>query len=234
MWRNIPSTCPRWVLEVVLRHVDQEASLVEAHLHKLEEHGFLNYFGTQRFGTQVIRGYHVGSALLSHDFPRAVRALPGRDLSHGQRTPTFWLKPHELSPSVWLHMAQLLFLDHEVSIIWVFIIFKFICFLRMVAVVETRGFIGCNLNLQLLRDESKTTETERRGDKAGQGLLDDVCASCHLRAKSEKPQRSDSSSLVDALLCGWSLPVMALGFRATSFDDAAKIVIQAQYPRARF
>ncbi|CAK9008927.1 Pseudouridylate synthase 7 homolog, partial [Durusdinium trenchii] len=59
--------------QVVLRHVDQEASLVEAHLHKLEEHGFLNYFGTQRFGTQVIRGYHVGSALLSHDFPRAVR-----------------------------------------------------------------------------------------------------------------------------------------------------------------
>ncbi|CAK9081204.1 unnamed protein product [Durusdinium trenchii] len=63
--------------QVVLRHVDQEASLVEAHLHKLEEHGFLNYFGTQRFGTQVIRGYHVGSALLSHDFPRAVRLILG-------------------------------------------------------------------------------------------------------------------------------------------------------------
>ncbi|CAK9084338.1 unnamed protein product, partial [Durusdinium trenchii] len=105
-----------------------------------------------------------------------------------------------------------------VSIIWVFIIFKFICFLRMVAVVETRGFIGCNLNLQLLRDESKTTETERRVF---------LTMSVPARKRLER-------SLCTIARCGWSLPVMALGFRATSFDDAAKIVIQAQYPRARF
>lgn len=44
----------------------QEASLVEAHLHKLEEHGFLNYFGTQRCGQTP-----------SHSKPRLTRPMFG-------------------------------------------------------------------------------------------------------------------------------------------------------------
>merc|ERR1711879_132350 len=47
----------------------------------LEEKGFMNYFGTQRFGSQLIRGYQVGAALLSHDFSRAVRLILG-DLTY--------------------------------------------------------------------------------------------------------------------------------------------------------
>ncbi|CAJ1363228.1 unnamed protein product [Effrenium voratum] len=43
----------------------------------LERRGFLNYFGTQRFGSQMIRSYHVGAAILAQDLPRALRLQLG-------------------------------------------------------------------------------------------------------------------------------------------------------------
>ncbi|OLP93059.1 Pseudouridylate synthase 7-like [Symbiodinium microadriaticum] len=67
---------------VVLRMVPEQAllspsSAAQEACRSLAESGFLNYFGPQRFGSQVIRSFHVGAAILRHQFDRAVRLILG-------------------------------------------------------------------------------------------------------------------------------------------------------------
>ncbi|CAE7606129.1 PUS7 [Symbiodinium natans] len=67
---------------VVLRLVPEEVllaphSAAQEACRSLAGSGFLNYFGPQRFGSQLIRAFHVGAAVLRHQFDRAVRLVLG-------------------------------------------------------------------------------------------------------------------------------------------------------------
>ncbi|CAL1130828.1 unnamed protein product, partial [Cladocopium goreaui] len=53
------------------------SDLVERRCESLKARGFLNYFGPQRFGSQLIRSDQIGAALLEHDFSRALRLILG-------------------------------------------------------------------------------------------------------------------------------------------------------------
>ncbi|CAE8633309.1 unnamed protein product [Polarella glacialis] len=72
----------------VLRGVPPEAfegetSTVARCCQSVSERGFVNYFGPQRFGSQMIRSFHVGSAILERRFDDAVRLILGDASSLG-------------------------------------------------------------------------------------------------------------------------------------------------------
>eukprot|EP00439_Symbiodinium_sp_Y106_P041469 s3378_g5.t1 len=67
---------------VVLRMVPEQellspSSAAQEACRSLVRSGFLNYFGPQRFGSQVIHSFHVGAAILRHQFDHAVRLILG-------------------------------------------------------------------------------------------------------------------------------------------------------------
>merc|ERR1712242_379972 len=57
---------------------------LDSRFQRVAKHGFANYFGLQRFGSQRIRSFHVGAAILSKRFDDAVRLLLGDGSSLGQ------------------------------------------------------------------------------------------------------------------------------------------------------
>ena len=62
-------------------------STVGSALTQLTQHGFLNYFGTQRFGTFEIGTQEVGMKILKGDFEGAVKSLLAFDPAHLQVAP---------------------------------------------------------------------------------------------------------------------------------------------------
>jgi TruD family tRNA pseudouridine synthase len=59
---------------IVLRQITADEHLVEESLKSVQEKGFLNYYGLQRFGNcQEIPTYEIGKALLRSNFKEAVR-----------------------------------------------------------------------------------------------------------------------------------------------------------------
>lgn len=51
------------------REVDAEDDVIEKAVMSLKENGFLNYFGTQRFGTSVVAPTHmIGKAIMQSDW----------------------------------------------------------------------------------------------------------------------------------------------------------------------
>jgi len=58
--------------KIRIRDVNCEASEIENILRSIEQNGFINYFGTQRFGYTVGKyNQEIGLALMQHDFRRA-------------------------------------------------------------------------------------------------------------------------------------------------------------------
>ncbi|CAE8653201.1 unnamed protein product [Polarella glacialis] len=64
-------------------HLRGETSTVARCCQSVSERGFVNYFGPQRFGSQMIRSFHVGSAILERRFDDAVRLILGDASSLG-------------------------------------------------------------------------------------------------------------------------------------------------------
>jgi tRNA pseudouridine13 synthase len=61
---------------IVLRNLSTTAeSVVQASLREVSTHGFVNYFGLQRFGTSQVGTYEVGKALLLGQWENAVRLI---------------------------------------------------------------------------------------------------------------------------------------------------------------
>ncbi len=61
--------------EVVLRNVDGDGKAVDAAFEALREHGFVNYFGLQRFGTTNVPTSDVGLALIKEDWKGAIEII---------------------------------------------------------------------------------------------------------------------------------------------------------------
>merc|ERR1719483_275296 len=57
---------------IVLRNVTASKDTVDQAIESLKAHGFINYFGMQRFGTTGIPTHSVGKALLSGDWNKAI------------------------------------------------------------------------------------------------------------------------------------------------------------------
>eukprot|EP00930_Biecheleria_cincta_P055608 TRINITY_DN4191_c0_g2_i2.p1 TRINITY_DN4191_c0_g2~~TRINITY_DN4191_c0_g2_i2.p1 ORF type:complete len:811 (+),score=196.03 TRINITY_DN4191_c0_g2_i2:36-2468(+) len=64
---------------VALRGIGDAAAAAAAKeaFSTIEAGGFLNYFGLQRFGTRAVGTHHIGAAIISRDYSRAVRLLLG-------------------------------------------------------------------------------------------------------------------------------------------------------------
>ncbi|KAI0023197.1 pseudouridine synthase [Xylariomycetidae sp. FL0641] len=62
-------------------------SALDTALGQLSQHGFINYFGTQRFGTHAIGTQEIGKKILKGDFEDAVRALLSFDPSLADKDP---------------------------------------------------------------------------------------------------------------------------------------------------
>ena len=61
---------------IVLRNVKAEKKEdVEAAMKNLKEHGFINYYGMQRFGTSTVRTSDIGLAIIREDFKLAVELI---------------------------------------------------------------------------------------------------------------------------------------------------------------
>ncbi|XP_059473464.1 pseudouridylate synthase 7 homolog [Neocloeon triangulifer] len=58
--------------QIVLRNVTGSDEQIELSMKSLQEKGFLNYFGLQRFGTQSIPTFYIGRALVSGNWQEAV------------------------------------------------------------------------------------------------------------------------------------------------------------------
>ncbi|KAI2637468.1 pseudouridine synthase [Xylaria nigripes] len=54
-------------------------STIDSAINQLSQHGFINYYGTQRFGTHQIGTHEVGMKILKEDFAGAVQALLSYD-----------------------------------------------------------------------------------------------------------------------------------------------------------
>lgn len=53
----------------MLRQVEGDESTIESSLESLKEHGFINYYGLQRFGnSSAIPTHKIGEALIKGDF----------------------------------------------------------------------------------------------------------------------------------------------------------------------
>jgi tRNA pseudouridine13 synthase len=60
---------------VVLRSISNFGNELHSALHCLQDRGFLNYFGTQRFGTTSVPTHHVGRELLKCNWEAAVNLI---------------------------------------------------------------------------------------------------------------------------------------------------------------
>merc|ERR1739848_90174 len=57
--------------------MDPDHTAIDQGMEALRRHGFLNYFGQQRFGAQKISTHEVGAALLRREWNRAVELILG-------------------------------------------------------------------------------------------------------------------------------------------------------------
>ncbi|XP_065829927.1 pseudouridylate synthase 7 homolog [Oscarella lobularis] len=58
--------------QIILRNVKEDTSVVDSCLASLQDKGFINYYGMQRFGTSSVPTYEVGKALLSSRWQDAI------------------------------------------------------------------------------------------------------------------------------------------------------------------
>lgn len=63
--------------EIVLREVTGDDELLNRSMESLSKNGFINYFGRQRFGTHGTPTHHVGKALLSEQWEKAIDMVAG-------------------------------------------------------------------------------------------------------------------------------------------------------------
>lgn len=61
--------------DIAIREVDADEALIGAAVESLKQHGFINYYGLQRFGTGTIRTHEIGIALLKEDFEAAAKLI---------------------------------------------------------------------------------------------------------------------------------------------------------------
>ena len=60
---------------VVLRDIDASEATVQAAMESLQARGFINYFGTQRFGTSSVPTHAIGRALLRGEYEAAAELI---------------------------------------------------------------------------------------------------------------------------------------------------------------
>jgi len=61
--------------EIVVKNVDKSREEVAPMMEEFKEHGFINYFGMQRFGTSEIPTHKVGLELLREDYSKAINLI---------------------------------------------------------------------------------------------------------------------------------------------------------------
>ncbi|EPY54124.1 pseudouridine synthase [Schizosaccharomyces cryophilus OY26] len=61
--------------QVVLRDVSTPIDKINQRMSSIKEHGFINYFGLQRFGTSSVGTHTIGIALLQSDWKKAVELI---------------------------------------------------------------------------------------------------------------------------------------------------------------
>ncbi|WBW71967.1 tRNA/snRNA/rRNA pseudouridine synthase Pus7 [Schizosaccharomyces osmophilus] len=61
--------------QVVLRDVSTSEDKIELCMSSIKEHGFINYFGLQRFGTSSVGTHTIGIALLRSEWKKAVELI---------------------------------------------------------------------------------------------------------------------------------------------------------------
>ncbi|KAI1313589.1 pseudouridine synthase [Xylaria venustula] len=59
--------------------LDMATSTIDSSMKQINQHGFINYYGTQRFGTHQIGTQEIGMKILKSDFAGAVQALLSYD-----------------------------------------------------------------------------------------------------------------------------------------------------------
>mmetsp|Transcript_13678 Transcript_13678/g.41261 ORF Transcript_13678/g.41261 Transcript_13678/m.41261 type:complete len:746 (-) Transcript_13678:137-2374(-) len=66
---------------IVLRNVTADETVIQRALRSVAKHGFVNYYGLQRFGNSEVATHHVGAALLRGEWETAVRLIlqPSKD-----------------------------------------------------------------------------------------------------------------------------------------------------------
>eukprot|EP00770_Monocercomonoides_exilis_P013352 MONOS_13299.1-p1 / transcript=MONOS_13299.1 / gene=MONOS_13299 / organism=Monocercomonoides_exilis_PA203 / gene_product=AGAP005743-PA , Pseudouridine synthase family protein isoform 2 / transcript_product=AGAP005743-PA / location=Mono_scaffold00805:17933-21743(+) / protein_length=617 / sequence_SO=supercontig / SO=protein_coding / is_pseudo=false len=60
---------------IVIRNINKNEEIVNAAMKSVAEHGFINYFGEQRFGTGSIKTHVIGKVMLQGDWEGAVRLI---------------------------------------------------------------------------------------------------------------------------------------------------------------
>ncbi|KAF4519801.1 hypothetical protein B566_EDAN006815 [Ephemera danica] len=61
--------------QIVLRNVTGSDEQIDTAMNSLSKHGFLNYFGLQRFGTQSVSTHHIGIAFLKGNWQEAIELI---------------------------------------------------------------------------------------------------------------------------------------------------------------
>jgi tRNA pseudouridine13 synthase len=60
---------------VVLRFIDRNISdkLIAQNVRNVENNGFVNYYGMQRFGTQTVRSFEGGKELMKGNYKKLIK-----------------------------------------------------------------------------------------------------------------------------------------------------------------
>jgi len=64
---------------ILVRNVEADPQQIEQAVQQVKEQGFINYYGTQRFGTGSVRSHQVGMAVLRSDWKSVVELLLSPD-----------------------------------------------------------------------------------------------------------------------------------------------------------
>lgn len=84
---------------VVLRNITGTDDQVSQAMASLEQTGFINYYGMQRFGTTAVPTHHIGRAILKNDWNEVVDLIlkprPGAEKEFLVRCREEWAKTHD-------------------------------------------------------------------------------------------------------------------------------------------
>ncbi|KAF0455062.1 tRNA pseudouridine synthase D [Gigaspora margarita] len=84
---------------ITLRNVQVESEeIINKTMNVLKEHGFINYFGMQRFGTSSVSTYEIGRALLQNNWEHAVDLILNPrdgDSKDQQQARQHWTENHD-------------------------------------------------------------------------------------------------------------------------------------------